>query len=144
MGMWNNLHDLTLSPPPILRSGFLDITYQVTTKKLRINLSIGLLKGPSLTLRPSIEKKCPNILPFEVEWKDIWNTPCHPKIQRFLWAYIWNENPTKEMPHNRGLGNSPTYAFCQTVNETREHVLRGFHKAIEVWNKCDLPLASFS
>lgn len=78
------------------------------------------------------------------DWKSVWSAPCHPKIQNFLWAYLWNGIPTKDSLHTRRIIENPNCPFCQIITESCIHVLRECIRAREVWLKCSIPQDFFS
>lgn len=79
-------------------------------------------------------------IPSPLIWKIIWSMNTIPKIRNFFWRAITNATSTLHNLFRRKLASSPLCPFCNSFEESMEHILLLCPWVELVWFGCPLGL----
>ncbi|OMO55834.1 hypothetical protein COLO4_35856 [Corchorus olitorius] len=94
-------------------------------------VKIGYIVGKSLESKIVQKSPSSSHIVADTTWRKIWSMKVPKKIRNFFWRVCSNSIPTNHLLWRRKLKRTPYCPFCDSSNETPEHML-----LLCPWTKC--------
>ncbi|XP_073360407.1 uncharacterized protein [Aegilops tauschii subsp. strangulata] len=74
----------------------------------------------------------------EIDWKKLWDIPCPPKVQQFLWRLAHNSVPVKSNISHKGIECDTLCLCCRRLDEDGCHLFIRCKEVKKLWREMQL------